>query len=345
MIKARYFRHLLHFKTPSGTSRGVLYDKETWFLVLEKEGKKGIGECGLLRGLSFDDRSDYEQKLAWVCSNIGKGEAWLLENLMEFPSIQFGVETAFLSLQSQSWDVLFASGFSSGLQPIPINGLIWMGDKSKMLEQINDKIALGFSCLKLKIGALDFEQEIEILRFIRSNFSADQIEIRVDANGGFDSVSALNKLEYLSGFEIHSIEQPIAVNQHDRMAELCKSAKLPIALDEELIGMVKLDSKVEMLDKIKPQFLVLKPSFIGGFRGTLEWIELANERNMGWWITSALESNIGLNAIAQFTASLNVTIPQGLGTGALYTNNYESPLVVEKGNLWYSQQMGWKVSF
>ncbi len=340
-MKASYKRFDLDFKRPSGTSRGVLTQKETWFLILEKDGKTGIGECGILRGLSADDRPDYEEKLQWVCDNISLGEKQLWEALLEFPSIQFGVEMAFRSLASETPFLLFPTDFTKGEKSIPINGLVWMGDEAFMLEQINEKIASGFNCIKLKIGAIDFEKELDLLRFIRANFTAELIEIRVDANGAFTSDSALDKLNQLSEFELHSIEQPIAKGQPEKMAKLCLQTPFPIALDEELIGVFSLEEKARLLDEIKPQYIILKPSFVGGFRGTQEWISLAEERKIGWWITSALESNIGLNAIAQWTFTLNNPMPQGLGTGALYTNNIDSPLVVKNGRLFYDPELVW----
>ena len=340
-MKATYHKYLLHFKRPSGTSRGVMTDKETWFIVLDHEGKKGIGECGILRGLSCDDRPDYEEKLAWTCANIHLGKEVLWENLLEFPSIQFGVEMAFQSLESETPFILFPSDFTKGQKSIPINGLIWMGEESFMKEQIEEKLATGFRCVKLKIGAIDFEKELQLLRYIRANFSPDQVEIRVDANGAFDKNDALNKLIQLSEFKLHSIEQPISKNNTDRMSELCKISPFPIALDEELIGVFSVSAKEALLQKIKPQYIILKPSFVGGFRGTQEWISLAEKYQIGWWITSALESNIGLNAIAQWTFLQHNSMPQGLGTGALYTNNFDCPLKVDQGQLWYDTNIKW----
>jgi L-alanine-DL-glutamate epimerase-like enolase superfamily enzyme len=340
-LKATYHKYLLHFKRPSGTSRGVMTDKETWFIVIEHDGIKGIGECGILRGLSCDDRPDYEEKLAWTCANIHLGKDLLWEALLEFPSIQFGVEMAFRSLVSETPYLLFPSDFTQGQKSIPINGLIWMGEESFMKEQIEEKLATGFRCVKLKIGAIDFNKELQLLRFIRANFTAEQVEIRVDANGAFNENDALNKLVQLSEFELHSIEQPIAKNSTDRMSELCKTSPFPIALDEELIGVFSVFDKEALLLKIKPQYIILKPSFVGGFRGTQEWISLAEKHQIGWWITSALESNIGLNAIAQWTFLQHSLIPQGLGTGTLYTNNFDCPLEVDGGQLWYDINKNW----
>ncbi|PXY47233.1 o-succinylbenzoate synthase [Flavobacterium hydrophilum] len=344
-MKATYQKYMLEFKRPSGTSRGVMIEKETWFIVLEENGKKGIGECGILRGLSADDREDYEEKLKWVCQNIHLGETVLWNKLLKFPSIQFGIEMAFLSLKSENPYLLFPSDFTNNSKSIVINGLVWMGEEAFMKEQIEEKLKQGFTCIKLKIGAIDFQKELELLRFIRTHFTPDQIEIRVDANGAFSSNEALDKLNQLSGFELHSIEQPIQKSNTDSMAELCKNTPFPIALDEELIGVFSFEEKEALLQKIKPQYIILKPSFVGGFRGTREWITLAEKYNIGWWITSALESNIGLNAIAQWTFLLNSNMPQGLGTGALYTNNIDCPLEVLNGQLWYSKTKNWDSAF
>ncbi|MBE0393305.1 o-succinylbenzoate synthase [Flavobacterium sp. PL002] len=344
-MKATYHKYILDFKHPSGTSRGVLTQKETWFIVLEKDGKKGIGECGILRGLSIDDRPDYESKLQWTCNNIHLGENQLWEALIEFPSIQFGVEMAFQSLLSENPFLLFPSPFTEGSKSILINGLVWMGEPLFMKQQIEEKLAQGFHCVKLKIGAIDFDKELQLLSYIRENFTAEEVEIRVDANGAFDINKALSKITQLTEFKIHSIEQPIQKNNTDSMAELCKITPLPIALDEELIGVFNYDEKEALLVKIKPQFIILKPSFIGGYKGTQEWISLAEKHDVGWWITSALESNIGLNAIAQWTYLKQNKMPQGLGTGALYTNNFDCPLLVSEGQLWYEKDVNWSFDF
>lgn len=341
-MKATYHKYILDFKRPSGTSRGVMTEKETWFIVLEKDGKIGIGECGILRGLSADDRPDYEEKLQWTCDYIQLGENQLWNALVEFPSIQFGVEMAFQSLRSENPFLLFPSEFTNGEKSIEINGLVWMGEEAFMKQQIEEKLADGFRCVKLKIGAIDFDKELQLLGFIRQHFSPDQVEIRVDANGAFDLYLALDKLYQLAEFKLHSIEQPIPKNNTDSMAELCKITPIPIALDEELIGVFSLEEKEALLQKIKPQFIILKPSFVGGFRGTKEWILLAEKYQIGWWITSALESNIGLNAIAQWTFLQQNLMPQGLGTGALYTNNFDCPLQVAAGQLWYQKEVDWK---
>ena len=333
-MKATYKKYILNFKQPSGTSRGVLTTKETYFLIIEENGKKGIGECGLFRGLSYDDNLGYSDKLEWVCNNICLGKDVLWEKLREYPSIQFGVEQAFLSLESDDPMILFPSSFTKEQKSIPINGLVWMGTPEFMSQQINEKIQQGFNCIKLKIGAIDFNEELQLIANIRKEFSPEKIEIRVDANGGFDISNALNRMNQLSEYKIHSIEQPIKQKQYDSMADLCKKTSLPIALDEELIGVINYNDKENLLQKIRPQYIILKPSLVGGFKGSEEWIKIAEKLNIGWWITSALESNIGLNAIAQWAFTLNNSMPQGLGTGGLFTNNFESNLIVKNGQLW-----------
>lgn len=340
-MTARYQRYLLNFKQPAGTSRGVLKTKETWFIFVESNGKKGIGECGLLRGLSVDDVLDYEEKLKYVCANISVGLDKLYSELKHYPSIQFGLEMAFTSLNSSSPFELFPSEFTRGNNNININGLIWMGDATFMKSQIKEKLESGFSCLKLKIGAIDFDTELSLLKAIRKEFTINDIELRVDANGAFSPNEALEKLKKLSQFDLHSIEQPIAVHQWDEMANLCQQTPIPIALDEELIGVFETTKKEELLKHINPQYIILKPSFIGGFQGTRSWIDVAKEHHIGYWITSALESNIGLNAIAQFAYHLNLTMPQGLGTGSLFTNNFDSPLQVKNGKLHYNNLINW----
>lgn len=340
-MKAQYKRYVLEFKQPAGTSRGVLKTKETWFIIIEHQGKTGVGECGILRGLSVDDVSDYEDKLKYVCEHIDLGLDDLYNKMKYFPSIQFGLEMAFKSLESQKPFELFPSKFTTTNDTININGLIWMGDAAFMKSQIKDKLKAGFSCLKLKIGAIDFNTELAILQSIRKDFRATDLELRVDANGAFSPETAFEKLEQLSKFDLHSIEQPIAANQWADMAKLCKRTPVPIALDEELIGVFDDSDKASLLNHVKPQYIILKPSFIGGFRGTQSWINLAEKQGIGWWITSALESNVGLNAIAQYTYSLGTTAPQGLGTGGLFTNNFDSPLQVKNGKLHYNNSINW----
>ena len=330
-------KYTLNFKLPAGTSRGVMLEKETWFLLIEKNGRIGIGECGILRGLSADDRTDYQEKLHWVDKNIHIGQQKLLEELLEFPSIQFGVEQAFLSVENEDPYIIYPSQFTQGKKSIPINGLVWMGTPEFMKQQIKEKIEKGFQCIKMKIGAIDFETEINILKQLRKEFSVKDIEIRVDANGAFSTSDVFEKLKRLADLQLHSIEQPIKAGQLQQMAELCASSPLPIALDEELIGVFHKEEKEKLLKEIQPQYIILKPSLTGGYKGNSEWISIAQKYNIGYWITSALESNIGLNAIAQWTFTLQPQIPQGLGTGSLYTNNIPSPLIVEKGELHYGE--------
>ncbi|MUU76973.1 o-succinylbenzoate synthase [Winogradskyella endarachnes] len=341
-MKATYHKYNLEFKRPSGTSRGVMTTKETWFIVIEQNGKTGVGECGILRGLSIDDRPNYETTLKWTCDNIHLGLNILLDKLIEFPSIQFGLETAFKSLESTNQFELFPSDFTKGQDAIPINGLVWMGSEEFMRTQIKEKIEAGFDCIKLKIGAIEFQTELNILKSIRKEFSVNDIELRVDANGAFLPNNALEKLKRLSEYQLHSIEQPIKPKQFEVMAQLCQETPLPIALDEELIGIFKKEEKQNVLQTIKPQYIILKPSLVGGFEGSQQWIDFAENLNIDWWITSALESNVGLNAISQWTYTLKSKMPQGLGTGSLYTNNFSSPLTVKNGTLQYNLKQPWK---
>ncbi|WP_303317785.1 o-succinylbenzoate synthase [Flavivirga abyssicola] len=344
MIVASYKKYILNFKQASGTSRGILKTKETWFLILKSEDKQGIGECGLFRGLSADDRPDYEEKLQWLCKNINNDLDDLLSELIEFPSIQFGLETAFKSLKSQNKFELFPSKFIQSKDSIPINGLIWMGTEAFMKQQIKEKLDAGFSCIKMKIGAIDFQTEINLIKSIRKEFTSKDIELRVDANGAFLPSEALEKLKVLSDFNLHSIEQPIKQGQTEVMTQLCIDTPLPIALDEELIGIFSVTNKQKLLQTINPQYIILKPSLVGGFKGSNEWIDIAEHQQTGWWITSALESNIGLNAIAQYTYGKQSKMPQGLGTGGLFTNNFESPLQVKNGTLQYNNSIKWNIN-
>ena len=329
---ASFRKHLLHFKQPSGTSRGVLHSKETYIIEVSQSDRKGIGECGIFRGLSYDDVPEYEEKLKWLCENINKDSEFLNQQLKHFPSIWFGYEQTVLNLKHGS-DIYFPSDFTEGKDSIKINGLIWMGDPDFMQKQIEEKLVNGFDCIKLKIG-VDWYSEKQILKKLRKKFPKEQLELRVDANGGFSYEQAKTVLKELAGLGIHSIEQPIkAFSKKENqkledchMAKLCTETPIPIALDEELIGIVDFEQKQELLEKIKPQYIILKPSLIGGFSGSDEWILLAENLGIGWWITSALESNIGLNAIAQYAYTKNPKIPQGLGTGVLFTNNFESSL-------------------
>jgi len=337
-MKASFNKHTFYFKRPSGTSRGVLTEKHSWFIELFDENNpsiKGSGECSIIPGLSpdFIDFESYENKLNEVCLNLEK----FISNfdlLNEFPSILFGLETALLDLQNGGKQIIFNNSFSSGDRRIPINGLIWMGDADFMQEQIEQKLNEGFSCLKMKIGAIDFDAELKILASIRNRFSSDKITLRVDANGAFTPAEALKKIQQLSDFEIHSIEQPIQKGQWNEMKQLCVKTNVPIALDEELIGINSTTEKINLLETIQPQYIILKPSLHGGITGCKEWISLAEERSIPWWVTSALESNIGLNAVCQFTGEYQNNLPQGLGTGGLYTNNIESNLTIENGEIY-----------
>ncbi|MDC7993923.1 o-succinylbenzoate synthase [Altibacter sp. HG106] len=344
-MKAVFFQHTLQFKRPGGTSRGVLHTKDTWYLRIEKGEKWGIGECGMFRGLSADDRPDFEEKLQWVCDHIQLGETTLLQELQEFPAIQIGVEAAFRSLASEDPFTIFPSEFTKGTTGMDINGLIWMGSQEWMHQQIEAKLKEGFSCIKMKIGAIDFESELALLQSIRDRFTSEEIELRVDANGAFSPSEALEKLERLAVFDLHSIEQPIAAGQWQEMAALCEKTPLPIALDEELIGIFSEEKRNELLTTVQPQYIILKPTLVGGFANSDLWISRATAVGAGWWITSALESNVGLNAISQYTFTKNSKLPQGLGTGSLFTNNIEAPLTVQNGQLQYSPKRAWDAHF
>lgn len=342
MLKATYKKHILEFKQPSGTSRGILRTKETWFIKIQEGSNIGYGECGVFKGLSADDVLDYEDNLKFVCDNINLGLEKLLEKTTKLPSIQFGLEQAFLSLKNKNPFLFYPSKFTEAQEGIKINGLIWMGDKDFMKSQIKEKLKQGFSCIKMKIGAIDFDTELALLKSIRKEFSEKEVELRVDANGAFKPKEALAKLEQLAKLNLHSIEQPIKQGQLQEMAFLCKETPLPIALDEELIGVFLKKEKQELLQTVKPQYIILKPTLVGGYSGSKEWIDIAEDHNINWWITSALESNIGLNAIAQWTYILQNEMPQGLGTGGLFTNNIQSPLEVMGDKLYYNSNKTWQ---
>lgn len=332
-MEASYQKYTLDFKTPGGTSRGVLHHKDTYFLKLKNANNEGVGECNLFKGLSYDDKPNYEQFLSEFCDKINRDEEILWEDFREFPSIQFGYEQAILALNSKN-GVLIPSNFTQGKEGIKINGLIWMGELAFMKSQIEDKLAQGFSCIKLKIGP-NWPQEKQMLQALREAFPADQLELRVDANGAFNFEQVKEVLTDLAAIEIHSIEQPIKAGQWEQMKALCKLTPTPIALDEELIGVFEYEDKIKLLTSIKPQYIILKPALVGGFQGSQEWIDLAKENEIGWWITSALESNVGLNALAQWTYTLRNPMPQGLGTGGLFTNNTKTPLEIKGEELWF----------
>jgi o-succinylbenzoate synthase len=345
--------HTLHFNFNARTSRGAISEHKAYYLKLWSiydPTINGVGECAPLKGLSIDFREDLPQKLQDICSMINSNQVNLkfdetlpeeLE-LEEWPSVKFALETALLDLKCGGRRILYRNSFAKGESCISINGLVWMGDKQFMQEQIKCKLEEGFSCLKLKIGSLNFEQELEILQQIRDTASASDLTIRLDANGAFEVNEAIHKLEQLASYQIHSIEQPIKQGQVQQMAELCSHSPIPIALDEELIGIHKVADKEQLLRTIMPQYIILKPTLIGGFQACSEWIELAEKLQIGWWITSALESNIGLNAISQFTGNYKSDLPQGLGTGLLYQNNIDSPLTIDNGKLWFKKHLRWE---
>ncbi len=344
MLQAKYIPHNLKFITPGGTSRGVLTEKSSWYILISDDEDPevvGIGECSILPNLSFDDRPDYEQKLNEVCSNINDFIIDYNTRLKDWPSMRFALEMALLDLKNGGRKLIFNSDFFHGRKSIPINGLIWMGDVDYMKLQLTQKLKEGFNCIKIKIGALDFDKEIALLKEIRDIYSSTEIEIRVDANGAFSPDEALYKMDQLYELDIHSIEQPIKAGQWNHMSQICKKSALPVALDEELIGIHDRKIKNEMLEIIHPAFIILKPSLTGGFQASEEWIDIAQELNIGWWATSALEGNIGLNAIAQWISTFNTDMPQGLGTGKVFSNNIDSPLSVEYGQLRYFQNKIW----
>jgi len=351
-VTFEYLKRTLIFKFDAGTSRGVLKTKDVFWVKAFHSSHPDIigwGEAAPLVKLSLDDRVDFEEVLLQTLNEMsqvswGVDEVSILKQLemiipFELPSIRFALETAILDLRNGGRKKILGKDFFESKKAIPINGLIWMGERDFMLEQIKEKLMQGFDCIKMKIGAIDFQQELNLLDYIRSRFSKEQITLRVDANGAFSTDDALSKLEQLAKYDLHSIEQPIAAGNWEAMKQLCAATPLPIALDEELIGV---KNKAELLDEIQPQYIILKPTLLGGILETKEWIELADQRKIVWWMTSALESNIGLNAIAQLADSLNASIPQGLGTGKLYRNNLESPLEIEKGEIHYNPLIAWE---
>ena len=351
-FSAKVRKHTLQFYFSAGTSRGVLEEKDSWFIILDAEGKTGIGEAGPLAGLSPEGISlddlwpNVLQKLQEEHIPRTRTDAFIMAKRVagDIPSIQFALEMAMLDWIGGGKKILYKNKFSEGKTCISINGLIWMADKNTMKARINEKLDQGFTCLKLKIGAIDFREELSLLEYIRKHYSESNLMIRVDANGAFKPEEAMLKLEQLAKWGLHSIEQPIKKGQYREMALLCSQSPVPVALDEELIGISAREQKQELLDQVRPPYIILKPSLLGGLASTEEWITLAEERGIGWWITSALESNIGLNAIAQFTAEYAPLMPQGLGTGQLYTNNIASPLAVRKGYLCYEQDQPWDTS-
>lgn len=341
-LSARYVRRPLHFIKPSGTSRGILTEKPCWYLLInDNDGMQGLGECGPIWGLSPSTAENYEPQLERVCKLINDFPLLFEDGSLDmFPSIKFGLEAALLDLATNGKRKPYPSHFSEGADSIRINGLIWMGGRESMLAQVNEKLLSGFQCLKLKIGAIDWASEMQILSGIREHYGPEQLELRVDANGAFKPEDAHVKLNQLGNIQVHSIEQPIKPGQWEIMAKLCQHTPVPIALDEELIGVYG-DKQIELLDTIMPQYLILKPSLLGGMEACERWIALAEERNIGWWVTSMLESNLGLNTIAQWAYTLGNPMPQGLGTGQLYSNNIGSPLYLEGENLKYNPALDW----
>ncbi len=339
-MKADFKKYTLRFRQASGTSRGVYTTRDIWFIFLTDGINIGIGECAPLPDLSLESPNRMSAKLLQVCEELAYFVQFP-EELREWPSIRFGIETALLDLKNRGKQILFPSAFTLGQKGIPINGLIWMGTPDFMKQQIRTKLDTGFRCLKMKIGALDFDTEFELLKAIRREFSPEEITLRVDANGAWSLEKALENLKRLSELKLHSIEQPIEAGSWDEMAELCSKSPVPVGLDEELIGISSRVEMRKMMETIRPAYLILKPSLHGGFAGCEKWIKEAGQVGSGWWITSALESNIGLNAIAQWTFQQNAKGEQGLGTGQLYTNNPDSPLEIEGEQLWYRPEKKW----
>ncbi len=340
-MQASYKKHLLQFKVPAHTSRGSYNEKVMYLLTLSNGSHVAVAEAAPLPDLSIDSMPKMEEKMLEVCTYLNEQndilEIYDVLQLQHFPSIQFALECAFEKLKYKEPYLLFHSAFTEKKEGIPINGLVWMASKENMWQQIEQKIEAGYTCIKLKIGALDFDEECRLLEQVRKKYSAHKITLRVDANGAFTIDDAKQKLNDLATFELHSIEQPIKSNQHDAMQQLCAETKLPIALDEELIGANVIGTSEKLLNYIRPQFIVLKPTLLGGFKNCNRLIDTASKNNIGWWITSALESNIGLNAIAQYCGTLKFSMPQGLGTGALYVNNFEEYLTVKKGILYFDK--------
>lgn len=344
MLKADYTKHRLDFKRPAGTSRGTYTSRDIWIIRLWDTDNPDVvayGECAPLPDLSPELDDKYEAKIKEVCDTIEDFFFWLDDGLTDYSSIRFGLETVLTDFHSGANRELYLTSFTENNEGLLINGLIWMGDAEFMREQIQEKLSQGYRCIKLKIGTHAIEEELEIIRSIRHEFSKEELEIRVDANGAFDPETVMPILEQLAELDIHSIEQPIAPGQIGKMRFLCRKSPVAIVFDEELIGVNTYEDKVALLKNTKPQFLVLKPSLHGGLSGCEEWIELAEEKNIGWWITSALESNIGLNAIAQWASQFELNMPQGFGTGQLFTNNFPSPLEVEGDGLFYNSKQEW----
>ncbi|MCZ2337432.1 MAG: o-succinylbenzoate synthase [Chitinophagales bacterium] len=344
MVYCYFKKYTLIFKRPGGTSRGVLHTKDTYFIIWQEEGKTAFGECNRFIDLSYDDRNGYEEKLADVCKRLPFEKELLLDELTEWPSIRFGVEMVLLDKSNGSQQILFQEVIGKSGFDIPTNGLIWMGSKEFMYEQIKEKLKDHYTSIKLKVGAVDFDTEIELLQFIRRQFSADEVEVRLDANGAFSFEEAREKLKILSAYDISYIEQPIKAGQWQEMAALTAETPIKIALDEELIGIVDKDKQINLINTIQPQMVILKMALLGGFVEADHWKLLVEAYGGTWVITSALESNIGLNAIAQYTAQGWSNYAQGLGTGQLYTNNISGPYTVDHLGLHYHVDKDWDFS-
>lgn len=353
-LSANYRKRNLKFEFVARTSRGSFREKDSYYIILKEGETIGIGEVSPLKGLSVDDVPEIENEIALTLKKMeGLNSREIFPDISEFlkhhvddrfPSIRFGIETALMDLKNGGSLIIYPGAFEKSESGIEINGLIWMGDLEFMLTQITTKIYDGFRCIKIKIGSLDFERECDILKYVRNKYFRDKIEIRVDANGAFKPEVALEKLDILFEYDLHSIEQPIKPGQKDVMKSLCKQTPIPIVLDEELIGIHAQGEMLSLLEFIRPQYIVLKPTLLGGFIRCNQWIECAEKLEIGWWVTSALESNIGLNAICQYTDNLSVKIPQGLGTGELFTNNIPSPLEIKKSEIRLNKYKNWDVS-
>ena len=337
----RFHHHTLFFHRPAVTSRDVLSERDVYFLLVHSEDQEtmGVGECAPLWGLSPESKPELERTIShW--QNILSTPDLLVSTLSRMSSLRFGLESAMRDLATGGRMMPFEVDLSN---KIPINGLIWMSDAPTMLEECRTKVEAGYTTIKFKVGALDFDDEVRLIRKVRQEFSHLDLDIRLDANGAFSPSQAMEKLDALSAFRIHSIEQPLKAGNQEEMARLVEKTPIAIALDEELIGVHSIEKKTLLLDAIQPHYLVLKPTLHGSFSGCDEWIDLAEKRNIGWWATSALESNIGLNAIAQWVLTKKITLPQGLGTGGLFTNNIDSPWVAEAGMLRYDASLSWNL--
>ncbi|MDH5598331.1 MAG: o-succinylbenzoate synthase [Cyclobacteriaceae bacterium] len=343
------YAHHLDFAFKAKTSRGEIKQKEVFYIrVFDEKGVSGWGECSPIKGLSPDGETDYMRyfqrfKLT-IPQEINEPEDLLKLIPDDKPALKMGVETALMDYIHGGKKLIFDNDFSRGRVALPINGLIWMGDYDFMMEQLEIKLKEGFSCIKIKVGSLDFEKECSILDYIRKKYSPSELTLRLDANGAFSSEEALDKLNVLSAFGIHSIEQPIMPGKYLAMKELIRQSPIPIAFDEELIAVKGTEAKRKLLSDLKPHYIILKPSLLGGFSETAEWIQLAEAEDIGWWITSFLESNIGLNAIAQFTGNYQINIPQGLGTGKIYHNNIDSPLSIRGESLYLDLEKSWDMT-